>query len=199
MKVDTRLANLENGRRFKLYPAYKDSGVGWLGKIPKHWEVRRLKTIASVDLSNVDKKSVEGQTPVRLCNYIDVYYNEHITNRIEFMPATATPEQARRFKLQIGDVLVTKDSESWTDIAVPAVVTEELQDVLCGYHLALARPMTSTLNGRFLARSFSAIGLRDQFWVAANGVTRFGLSSDAIRTGVFMVPRFLSSVPLLLS
>ncbi|ADF54427.1 hypothetical protein ZPR_4123 [Zunongwangia profunda SM-A87] len=26
----------------KTYPAYKDSGVDWLGKIPKHWEIRRL-------------------------------------------------------------------------------------------------------------------------------------------------------------
>ena len=67
------------GLRFKPYPAYKDSGVEWLGEIPAHWEVRRLKTIASVQLSNVDKKSVEGQESVRLCNYVDVYYNDRIT------------------------------------------------------------------------------------------------------------------------
>jgi type I restriction enzyme S subunit len=30
-------------RRFKPYPAYKDSGVEWLGKIPRHWEVKRLR------------------------------------------------------------------------------------------------------------------------------------------------------------
>jgi len=27
------------------YPAYKDSGVPWLGRIPAHWEVQRMKTI----------------------------------------------------------------------------------------------------------------------------------------------------------
>ena len=27
---------------YKPYPAYKDSGVEWLGKVPAHWEVRRL-------------------------------------------------------------------------------------------------------------------------------------------------------------
>lgn len=31
--------------RFKPYPAYKDSGVEWLGVIPAHWEVGRLKRI----------------------------------------------------------------------------------------------------------------------------------------------------------
>ncbi len=50
-------------RRFEPYPAYKDSGVEWLGEIPAHWEVKRLKTLASVQLSNVDKKSVEGRSP----------------------------------------------------------------------------------------------------------------------------------------
>lgn len=174
-------------RRFKRYPAYKDSGVEWLGEIPAHWEVKRLKTLATVQLSNVDKKSVEGEEPVRLCNYTDVYYNEYITSELEFMAATATREQVRRFALRAGDVLITKDSESWTDIAVPAVVSEDLPDVLCGYHLAHIRPRDGVV-GAFLSRAFSAIGPKHQFHVAANGITRFGLSGDAIRSSVFAVP-----------
>ena len=175
-------------RRFKPYPAYKDSGVEWLGEIPAHWEVRRLKTIASVQLSNVDKKSVEGQESVRLCNYVDVYYNGRITADVEFMAATASPVQVQRFSLQKGDVLITKDSESWTDIAVPAVIAEDLPDVLCGYHLALVRPLAVECDGGFLAHAFSAIGPRDQFQIVANGITRFGLGGDAIRSGLFAMP-----------
>lgn len=171
----------------KPYPQYKDSGVEWLGKIPAHWEVRRLKTAATVQLSNVDKKSVEGEEPVQLCNYTDVYYNERITVDLEFMPATATSDQVRRFSLHEGDVLITKDSESWTDIAVPAVVAEDLPGVLCGYHLAHVRPKDGYY-GTFLSRAFAAVGPRDQFQVAANGITRFGLGSDAITTAVFAVP-----------
>lgn len=174
-------------RRFKPYPAYKDSGVEWLGKIPEHWDVRRLKTIASVHLSNVDKKTLEGQEPVRLCNYVDVYYNERITSNLDLMAATATPDQIERFSLRAGDVLVTKDSESWTDIAVPAVVAEDIPDALCGYHLAHIRPGTNCY-GPFLARAFAAIGPRNQFEVAANGITRYGLGGDTIRAGVFAMP-----------
>jgi type I restriction enzyme, S subunit len=29
----------------KPYPAYKDSGVPWLGKVPEHWEVKRGKSL----------------------------------------------------------------------------------------------------------------------------------------------------------
>ena len=174
-------------RKFKPYPTYKDSGVEWVGEIPAHWRVKRLKSFAAVQLSNVDKKSVDGEVPVRLCNYTDVYYNERITSDLEFMTATATPEQARNFSLQAGDVLITKDSEAWTDIAVPAVVVEDLPGVLCGYHLAHVRP-GSGCNGAFLSRAFAATGPRDQFQVAANGITRFGLGGDAIRTGDFALP-----------
>ncbi len=180
-------ANLDSSHRFKSYPSYTDSGVPGLGEIPAHWDVRRLKTLASVQLSNVDKKSLEGQEAVRLCNYVDVYYNERITPELEFMAATATPEQIRHFELRAGDVLITKDSESWTDIAVPAVLTEDLPGVLCGYHLAQIRPYREC-HGPFLARVFAAIGPRDQFQISANGITRFGLGGDAIRTGHFALP-----------
>ena len=173
-------------RRFRPYPEYRDSGIEWLGEIPAHWDVKRLKTMASVRLSNVDKHSEAGQVPVKLCNYVDVYYNEFITGELDFMNATATREQVRRFVLRTGDVLITKDSESWNDIAVPALVAEDLTDALCGYHLAHIKP-GPRLDGRFLARQFSAIGMRDQFHVAANGITRFGLGGDAIRSGIFPI------------
>ena len=174
-------------QKYKPYCAYKPSGVEWLGEIPEHWEVRRLKSLAAVHLSNVDKKSEEGQVAVGLCNYVDVYYNEQINSDVDFMAATASENQIRRFSLHKGDVLITKDSESWTDIAVPAVVTQDLPDVVCGYHLAHIRP-GDDCDGTFLSRAFSAIGPRNQYEIAASGITRFGLTGDAIREGVFPVP-----------
>jgi type I restriction enzyme S subunit len=43
-------------RRYKRYPAYKDSGVEWLEEIPAHWEVKRLKYVAPARLSKLDVK-----------------------------------------------------------------------------------------------------------------------------------------------
>ena len=165
----------------------KDSGIEWLGEIPEHWGWNRLKTLAHVQLSNIDKKSVAGQVDVRLCNYVDVYYKEKIETDRGLMAATATPEQVQRFSLRAGDVLITKDSEAWTDIAVPALVEQNMPRVLCGYHLAHIRPAINC-SGAYLGYAFCAIGPRDQFRVAAKGITRFGLSGDNIRFGVFPVP-----------
>jgi len=83
----------------KPYPAMKDSGVEWLGEVPEHWEVRRLRTIAEMRVSNVDKHTKEDETPVRLCNYVDVYKNDRISEQMDFMRATATSEEIERFRL----------------------------------------------------------------------------------------------------
>ena len=36
----------------KPYPAYKDSGVSWLGEVPAHWEVRRLKLLLTQPITD---------------------------------------------------------------------------------------------------------------------------------------------------
>ena len=59
--------------KYPVYERYKDSGVEWLGEVPEDWRVERLFNIASIKTSNVDKKTVEGQNPIKLCNYTDVY------------------------------------------------------------------------------------------------------------------------------
>ena len=118
----------------RAYPRYRDSGVEWLREVPEHWEVRRLEYVAAYRTSNVDKKSEEGELPVRLCNYTDVYYGDRIrAGEGEFMEATASPGEVERFGLRVGDVLITKDSEDWEDIAVPALVDETADDFVCGY------------------------------------------------------------------
>ena len=51
------------------------------------WEVKKLKHISSIQFSNVDNHTVEGERPVRLCNYVDVYHHEFITTDLNFMEA----------------------------------------------------------------------------------------------------------------
>ncbi|NMC14839.1 MAG: N-6 DNA methylase [Chloroflexi bacterium] len=170
------------------YPEYKPSGFHWLGDIPAHWKMRKLKFISNIRNSNVDKKSDEDERVVKLCNYVDVYYNDYITTNLEFMVATASLDEIIRFRLKHGDVLITKDSEEWDDIAVPAFVDEPLDDIICGYHLALIQPDEKQITGEYLFRAFSAHAIRDQFRVRANGITRFGLSRDGITSALFPVP-----------
>lgn len=41
------------------YPAYKDSGINWLGEIPAHWEVKKVKYVAEINPSISYPRSVE--------------------------------------------------------------------------------------------------------------------------------------------
>lgn len=178
----------------KPYPAMKDSGIEWLGRVPEHWEVRRLRTLTEMRVSNVDKYSKEGEKPVRLCNYVDVYKHDKIRADMIFMQATASDEEIERYRLQPGDVLITKDSEMWNDIAVPALVETSAPDLISGYHLALLRPRQA-IRGAFVFRVIQSPALAYQFHVEAKGVTRFGLSHGAIKSALMPLPPFPNKPP----
>ena len=169
-------------RALKPYPDYKDSGVERLGKVPAHWEVVRLRNTSEMRVSNVDKHAKDDEQPVRLCNYVDVYKNDRIRSGMAFMRATATTDEIERFRLQCGDVLITKDSEAWNDIGVPALVEDTQDDIVSGYHLALLRPFPERVDGGYLFRALQSPAVAYQFHVEANGVTRYGLSHSAIRS-----------------
>jgi type I restriction enzyme S subunit len=155
---------------------------------PEGWETRKIKFLTTIQTSNVDKLSNDDEVPVRLCNYTDVYYNDHITPALPFMEATATPKEIEKFALKAGQVFITKDSEEWDDIGIPALVTEDMPGVLCGYHLAIFTPEPERLNGAFLAWLCRADALNDQFKLSANGVTRFGLGHYAMKNAVIGFP-----------
>jgi len=166
----------------------KDSGVEWIGEIPEGWEVKKLKFVSEVYISNVDKKTYPNEHDVLLCNYIDVYKNEFITSNLEFMKATANIVQVKKLSINKNDVIITKDSETIEEIAIPAIVTEDFQNVVCGYHLAIIRSCKKEILGKYLFRLFQSKKFSEQFSVKANGVTRYGISTYPIKNIPILLP-----------
>lgn len=159
---------------FGPYPRYRNSGIEWLGEVPEHWEITRLKRVADVFPSNVDKKAYPDESAVLLCNYTDVYYHDTITAAIDFMPATASLDQIAKFTLRAGDTIITKDSETADDIAIAAYVPADIPGVVCGYHLSIVRPHDE-YSGAFIKRLFDSAYVKSCVAVRANGLTRVGL------------------------
>lgn len=168
--------------------ALKPSGIDWLGDVPGHWDIALLKHVADVRFSGVDKHSHDHEIPVRLCNYTDVYKNDKITDDMDLMRATATAGEIARLTLKAGDVIITKDSETPDDIAVPAWVPEGLPGVVCAYHLGLLRPDPSRIEGEFLFRAIGSARIAEQFHVLATGVTRFALGKHDVKNAVIALP-----------
>lgn len=152
------------------------------------WKYLTLSAIADIRVSNVDKKSIAGEKPVLLCNYMDVYRNDYITSSIEFMEATANASEIEKFKVQLGDVVITKDSETPYDIGIPAVIEEPIDNLVCGYHLALIKPNKNVVDSKFLGKQLAMDGSARYFSKYAAGSTRYGLSIAAIANVVIGLP-----------
>jgi len=72
----------------------KDSGIEWLGKIPKHWEVKRLKNTTFINQSVISEKTA----PDYLIKYIDISNVNSMGEFIELqeMEFSEAPSRARR-------------------------------------------------------------------------------------------------------
>lgn len=156
--------------------------------LPEGWRTVPIKAACYYTVSNVDKHSLEDEIPVRLCNYTDVYKNDRVSPDLELMSATATKDEIDKFRLEVGDVVITKDSESWDDIAIAAYVEGTAEDFVCGYHLAFMRPKSGLLDGRFLFRCVQSRPVALQLELEATGVTRYGLPKGAIGNALIPLP-----------
>lgn len=165
-----------------------------LTSLPDGWRRVPLKTTCDFAVSNVDKHSFDDELPVRLCNYTDVYKNDRVSPDLDLMAATATQQEIERFHLEVGDVVITKDSESWDDIGIPAYVEGTADDFVCGYHLAFIRPRKEVIDGRFLFRCIQSRPVALQLELEATGVTRYGLPKDAIGLAVLPLPPITTQV-----
>lgn len=142
----------------------------------------KLSELASVDISGVDKKSYEGEKPVRLCNFTDVYKNWAITeyHYPSFMKATAKDRDIEKFKIKKGQVAITKDSETRDDIGIPTYIADNFDDVILGYHCALITP-NDALDGKYLNAYLNSKMAKKYFEGYASGSgQRYTLTLDSI-------------------
>lgn len=103
------------------------------------WEVKRLGELGEISGSGVDKKLREGEQPVRLLNYTDVYRETYIRGTILDHWVTAPEAKARRCSVRKGDVFFTPTSETPDDIARSAVAAEDIPNATYSYHVVRLR------------------------------------------------------------
>ena len=149
----------------------------------------KLGDIATVEISGVDKKIKDGEKEIRLCNFVDVYYNWAITTAQHdgFMLATASPNEISKFQLKKGQVALTKDSETRDDIGIPTYIADDFDDAILGYHCAMVTPNKDILDGRYLNALLHTDYAKKYFAYNASGSgQRYALSVEALNS--FPVP-----------
>ena len=171
----------------------KPSGVDLIGKIPKHWEVKKLKYVANIVPSYVDKLIYPDEIPVRLCNYTDVYYNDYITVDTILAKGSCNQSEYSRSSLEKDYVIITSDSETPDDIGVPSYVKDDLDNVVCGYHLTIIKPIACF--GEFIFRFIQSNSTRKYFELYSNGITRFSLKKASTENLLVPLPTKFEQCP----
>lgn len=115
-----------------IYPAYKASGIEWLGEIPSHWEISKIRHVITHntggawgsdfddDLGTIVLRSTEQTVDGK-------WYIEDPARRL----LTAT--ERRQTRLRAGDLLITKSSGSRLHIGKTTIVDENIEQFACGY------------------------------------------------------------------
>ena len=92
----------------KLYPEYQDSGIPWLGQIPTHWEVKRLKWSLDSVVNGVWGDEPDGENDIACVRVADFDRQNFQVRIVEPTIRSVEPSQRARRELRPGDLLIEK-------------------------------------------------------------------------------------------
>ena len=149
------------------YSVYRDSGVERLGEVPGHWDVRRLKFVASTN----DDALSDREDPLRPVSYVDISSVDSTRGitHVEEMVFEDAPSRARRL-VRDGDTIV---STVRTYLRAIAPISDPPPTMVVSTGFAVIRP-------RDLDPGFSAWALRAHGFVEEVVARSVGVSYPAI-------------------
>ena len=137
--------------KWKPYPKYKESGVEWLGAVPEHWSIVRLKRVAGLQSGltlgkDYGDKKLERRPYLRVANVQDGFLDLTTITEID-VPGG----DLGRHELRYGDVLMTEGGD-FDKLGRGFVWYAQIPGCLHQNHIFAMRPKAQTLNPMFLAR-----------------------------------------------
>jgi len=123
-------AAVQQGKR-ATYPAYKPSGVEWLGDVPEHWEVNRAKAILARNDGGVWGEDFDDDGVIVLRSTEQTVGGEW--NIVDPAKRRLTATEYAACRLREGDLVVTKSSGSSLHIGKTSIVTTEVESLNCCY------------------------------------------------------------------
>ena len=161
----------------------------WFGQLPEGWSLRRLRTLGHFTASGIDKKTVEGESLVRMVNYTDIYGNPtlELRNSPDYMVVSCPANKVEEHGLVQGDMLFTPSSETAEDIGVSAVVMEDLLNTVYSYHITRFR-MRDEISLRYRKYLCNHPRVLRQFSRLCKGTTRQILVREDFKSAWVAIP-----------
>ena len=105
------VTSIMGGEQYRPYPAYKDSGVEWLGEIPAHWEVKASRREFTIQLGKMLQPTARGPQDSEI-PYFKAQHVQWETVRTTGMPIMwADPADEVQYGVLDGDLLVCEGGE----------------------------------------------------------------------------------------
>lgn len=163
----------------------KDSGVEWIGEIPKHWEIRKLKSFVSKVGSGVTPRgggSVYVDEGIMLLRSQNVYFEGFKLNDVAYITEVMDKEMGNTRVLE-GDVLINITGGS---IGRCCYVPKQFPRANVNQHVCIVRPHNfSTKYLYYLLRSNCS---QLQVDLQQTGGNREGLTSAALKNFILPIP-----------
>ncbi|MBK8657176.1 MAG: restriction endonuclease subunit S [Haliscomenobacter sp.] len=154
------------------YEKYKDSGVAWIGAVPEHWEVKRLKYSTSIN-DEVLPETTEKDAQIEYIEIADVQAGQGIVSSTSYRFENA-PSRARRV-VGTGDIIV---STVRTYLKAIAKIKNPVNNLIVSTGFAVIRPQN--VNSDFLGNVFFSENLLGEIISKSTGVSYPAISSSEI-------------------
>jgi type I restriction enzyme S subunit len=125
--------------KYSAYPAYKDSGVEWLGEIPEHWEVKRLKFIAYIQSGVAKGRDLGGRNIVELPYLRVANVQDGYLDLSDIAKITVGKDEVERYLLRAGDVLMNEGGD-YDKLGRGAVWQGQIEPCIHQNHVYAVRP-----------------------------------------------------------
>ena len=169
----------------KPYPAYKDSGVEWLGEMPAHWEVQKLGRIGHFFKGSGGTKEDEVTDGFPCVRYGDIYTQHQFF--IRNSRACITDKRAINYTpIQYGDVLFAGSGETIDEIGKSAV-NLIAGPAYCGGDVIVFRPSIETDAG-FLGYATDCPQAAYQKSCMGRGFTVMHIYGNALKSLIVALP-----------
>ena len=165
----------------------KDSGVEWLGEIPAHWEVKRLKyVVGKIGSGKTPKGGAERYVAegVMLIRSQNVHFGKLYLGDVAYIDTDTDAEMAGS-RVGEGDVLLNITGAS---LGRNCVARLGGIDANVNQHVCVLRPDQQQAESEFLAYSIESRSLQHQIFNNENGVSRDALNFEQIGDLVFPRP-----------
>lgn len=142
--------------KYRRYAAYKDSGVEWLGEVPAHWKVDRLKWTVDGCINGIWGDEPDGENDVVCIRVADF---DRVRNRVRDSDYTVRfiPIQQRNGRmLRVGDLLIEKSGGGDLQPVGVVVLFEHKFDAVSSNFVA-RMPVRPGMNSNFLCYLHAAL------------------------------------------